>query len=403
MAWPVTGETEQLAIIGGGIQGTTLALAVARRGGRSLILEKGERPLNGASLRNEGKVHLGFVYALDESGRTTRAMVEGALTFSPLLERWCGGIDWHSHASAGFGYVVMKDGLASADRLQVHYESVLTEIERRADDFGDSYLGHGLSGAEVIRREGSAPAMVDGASDVWFSTPERAVDPRMICRRLEEAVAAEPLIEVRTGHEVEDFERTPYGFCLEVVSRSGRSRLSCGQVANCAWEGRPPLDQKAFDEQPDHCYRIKHQVVARGGDAGALMPLTLVQGPYGDLVPWPGGDVYVSWYPVSRTHFGKEPAVDLRADIEVAERTKEELGLLFPGLKRFDVVDHGPCYIMARGDTDIGDPDSGLHARTTDAITEKGGWWSLSSGKLTSAPLASERCAALMTDTAVEL
>ncbi len=397
------GESEQLAIVGGGVQGVTLALAIARRGLRSLILEKEDSLLTRASLRNEGKIHLGFVYALDESGRTTRAMVEGALTFSPLIERWCGGIEWPAYTSAGFGYVQMRDGLASADALGRHYESVLAEIERRAGDLGDSYLGHSLSGAEVVRHRGPAPAMVDGASDAWFSTPERAVDPRMVCRALARAVALEPLIEVRTGTLVEDFEKSEYGFSLQTVAQSGRGRLSCGQVANCAWEGRPPLDRKAFGEESELCYRIKHQVVVRGGDPGDLMPLTLVQGPYGDIVPWPGGDVYVSWYPVSRTHFGKDPAAELRADAEVARRTTEELGKLFPDLSRFEVVDHGPCYIMARGDTDIGDPQSGLHSRTPDAITEKGGWWSLSGGKLTSAPLASERCAALMTDTEVEL
>jgi glycine/D-amino acid oxidase-like deaminating enzyme len=99
----------EMTIIGGGIQGTTLALALAGRGVSSLIVEKEDRLLSQASLRNEGKLHLGFVYALDPTGLTTGAMVEGALTFSPLLERWCGELDWRSGSSKGFGYVVMED------------------------------------------------------------------------------------------------------------------------------------------------------------------------------------------------------------------------------------------------------------------------------------------------------
>ncbi|MEX0620076.1 MAG: FAD-dependent oxidoreductase, partial [Solirubrobacterales bacterium] len=81
---------EEMLIIGGGLQGVTAALALAARGIRSRILESRSQLLRGASYRNEGKVHLGFVYALDESGVTARKMVEGALTFSDLIEGWCG-------------------------------------------------------------------------------------------------------------------------------------------------------------------------------------------------------------------------------------------------------------------------------------------------------------------------
>ncbi|MFM8527875.1 MAG: FAD-dependent oxidoreductase [bacterium] len=52
-------------VIGGGIQGSTLALALAEKGVRSAIVEAAPAPLGRASLRNEGKIHLGFFYALD--------------------------------------------------------------------------------------------------------------------------------------------------------------------------------------------------------------------------------------------------------------------------------------------------------------------------------------------------
>ncbi len=393
----------EITIIGGGIQGTTLALALAGRGVGSLIVEKEDRLLSQASLRNEGKLHLGFVYALDPTGQTTTAMVEGALTFSPLLERWCGEVDWRSGCSESFGYVVMEDSLASAAELEHHYVSVLGEIERRAGPLGDSYLGHRIAGKEVVRHAGSAPEMRSGFGSHWFETPERAIDPRLVCHHLEKAVADDPLIEVLTAHRVDSLERTLGGFSLGLSTKSGEASLNTCQVANCSWEGRPALDRQAFGEETGQCYRIKHQVVVRGGDAGALRPLTLVQGPYGDVVPWPNGDIYVSWYPVSRTHFGDSPVGRPRADAEVAGRTRDHIVTLVPGLDASVVVDHGACYIVAQGKTDIGDRHSGLHSRNQDAITESQGWWSLSAGKLTTAPLASERCAALITDTPVGL
>ncbi|MBK5109877.1 MAG: FAD-dependent oxidoreductase, partial [Thermoleophilia bacterium] len=117
--------SEDLIVIGAGIQGVTLALALAERGVGSTILERGPGPLSQASLRNEGKIHLGFVYALDRTGRTTAAMVEGALTFTPLLERWCGEMDWRANRSGRFAYVMIDGGLAGPGELEHHYELVM--------------------------------------------------------------------------------------------------------------------------------------------------------------------------------------------------------------------------------------------------------------------------------------
>ena len=392
----MNGSDKDLIVIGAGIQGATLALALAERGVGSTILERGPLPLSGASLRNEGKLHLGFVYALDRSGRTTAAMVEGALTFTPLLERWCGELDWRSSRSDRFVYVAVNGGLAGPDELEVHYEAVMAEIERAGRDLGFLYLGDQSIGT-VSRGRGPAPGVRDGVAGAWFETPERSVDPRMICTALARAIADEPLIELRTGHRVTGARRVASGFALDVLTPSGPRSLEATQVVNCSWESRLGLDRQALGEAPDACYRVKHQVMVRGPGASAFRPLTLVQGPYGDLVPWPGGDVYISWYPVGRTHFGDSPADELLPDPGVASSTLSEMSRLVPGLGRFRVIDHAPSHIVAAGTSDIEDPSSGLHFRSRTGVTGSDGWWSPDSGKLTTAPLASERCAALIT------
>lgn len=389
---------EEVIIIGGGIQGATVALALAERGVRSTILERGPQPLREASLRNEGKLHLGFVYALDRSGATTRAMVEGALAFTPLLERWCGELDWASNRSGRFAYVAIDGGLAAPDELEIHYRAVMSEIERVADGFGCMYLGD-ESLTDVARGRGPAPGLRDGVAGAWFETPERSVNPRMVCDALADAIARQPKIELLSGHEVTGVERDRSGFLLDVTTQSGRGRIGTPRAVNCSWESRLGLDRQALGETAKGCYRVKHQVIVRGGDASGMRPLTLVQGPYGDLVPWPGGDVYISWYPIARTHFGYAPADDLRRDPAVASATLEQMIRLVPGLAGFSVFDHGPCHIVAAGASDIEDPSSGLHSRSRTGIAGSGGWWSPRSSKLTTAPLAAERCAALITDT----
>jgi len=393
-----SGPEDEVVIIGGGLQGVTAALALAARGFPSRILESRSHLLRGASYRNEGKVHLGFVYALDESGATARKMVEGALTFSELIEGWCGDVDWRSNCSGGFDYCVVDSGLAQAAALGRHYEEVFSMIEAASAALGDNYLG-GSARVEPVRHRGSHTLLAPGLSSDWFSTPERSVDPRALCDWLLTAVAANPLVEVRTGVVVKEVTPIASGFALETGSGSGPGRMEAETVLNCSWENRLELDRQALGKSPSACYRIKHQVLARGGTEVDLAPLTLVQGPYGDLVPWPNGDVYVSWYPVARTFMGSSPSARTDPDQDVAEATLKGLAEIVPALRGLRVVDHGAAWIVGEGEADIDETSSGLHSRRAAEVDRQGGWWSLNGGKLTTAPLASELCVAELTGT----
>ncbi|MCB0830352.1 MAG: FAD-binding oxidoreductase [Solirubrobacterales bacterium] len=392
-------EREETVVIGAGIHGISSALALASRGRRSLVLEAGTGPFFGASARNEGKIHLGFVYALDETGATTKAMVEGSLSFAPLIEHWCGPLPWEQIRSDGFGYVVMDEGLAGPDQVEAHYRSVIEEAERAAPAFGSNYVGVNLGGAEIVRHEGTFPGMAEGHSGCWFETPERAVDPRALSKFITEAASREPLVEIRSGHRVAHVERLEGGFALEAETASGNRRIESDNVINCAWDGRPALDGMILGDQSHESFRVKHQVMIHGGETAGIIPATLVQGPYGDVVLWPNGDVYISWYPIARTHFGDRPEDGLEIDPVVADRVHEAIVDLFPSLAGFKVLSHAPCYILAKGATDIHDPGSELHVRLGAEYVESDGWFSIRSSKLTTGPLAGERCAAAITGT----
>jgi glycine/D-amino acid oxidase-like deaminating enzyme len=380
------------------MQGVTAALALAERGVASCILEQGNHVLRGASYRNEGKVHLGFVYALDQSGVTARKMVEGALTFSDLIERWCGEVDWRGNSSDGFDYCVVEDGLADATTLGVHYEAVHALIEASTERLGDNYLGRSAR-VEPIHNHGSHPLLAPGLSGDWFTTPERSVDPRALCHWLSAAVAENPLVEVITGARVSGVEPIESGFRLEIDAVHGKQTIGAETVLNCSWENRLGLDRQALGEAPTACYRVKHQVLARGEAKRDLSPVTLVQGPYGDLVPWPNGDVYVSWYPVARTFIGDVPSADVGPDREIAEATLEGLAEIIPALEGLEVVDFGGAWIVGEGEADIDAANSGLHSRKAAEVDRQAGWWSVNGGKLTTAPLASELCVAELTGT----
>ena len=76
---------KRIGVLGAGIQGSCVALELARRGYRVDLLDKNELAVSQASLQNEGKIHLGFVYASDSSLRTASRMLEGSRRFASLL------------------------------------------------------------------------------------------------------------------------------------------------------------------------------------------------------------------------------------------------------------------------------------------------------------------------------
>ena len=75
-----------IAILGAGILGSCTALELADRGYRLTVFERNAEPLSEASLYNEGKLHLGFVYAADPSFRTAARMIRGAARFMDILD-----------------------------------------------------------------------------------------------------------------------------------------------------------------------------------------------------------------------------------------------------------------------------------------------------------------------------
>ena len=77
----------RIAILGGGMLGTCTALELARRGCRSTLFEGRQTLLQAASRWNEGKIHLGFLYAGDPTLRTAQRLIPGGLAFAGLVGR----------------------------------------------------------------------------------------------------------------------------------------------------------------------------------------------------------------------------------------------------------------------------------------------------------------------------
>lgn len=165
-------------VIGAGLVGCCTALELARRGQNVTLVDQDEQPMNRASLRNEGKIHLGLVYANDTSLATARLQLRAALRFTPLLERWLGEKVNEIGISTPFDYLVAHDSFLSPHALEAHYrrleQAFLAELQA---DPRLSYLGHRPERLFHALSPGEADERYDrrGFQRV-FRTEERAVD-----------------------------------------------------------------------------------------------------------------------------------------------------------------------------------------------------------------------------------
>lgn len=403
------GEARDVMVLGAGLAGCSVALELATQGVAVTLIERDALPFSRASLRNEGKIHLGLIYANDRSLATARLQLEGALCFSTLLRRWLGPVADTLRPSTPFTYLVAKDSVLDAEQLEAHYAAVqklYDEVRERSPEL--DYVGtqprHLVARADPARL---APHLRMEHFAAAFETAEVAVDTAQLARLAREAIAKHPLIELRTGHRIDSVTASGTDHVVAGQCPSGAWRLRSRQVVNCLWEERLRIDHgMGLAPPPGWVHRLKYRVIARLPQAMRRGPsVTMVLGPYGDVVVREDGTAYFSWYPLGCkgwTHELAPPAswdAPCRADLapDVARAIAKELLTAiddwYPGVAACEplVVDAGA--IVSYGKTDVNDPASGLHDRTRVGVTSHGGYHSLDPGKLTTAPLFGKQAA----------
>src|ERR1700680_1312609 len=87
------------------------------------LYDKSDRCMSQTSVNNEGKIHLGYVYANDPTLATARLMLKGAFSFAPLMRRWIGTDLDKVTRSAPFYIAVHKQSLLSVEQVERHLEA----------------------------------------------------------------------------------------------------------------------------------------------------------------------------------------------------------------------------------------------------------------------------------------
>ena len=396
-----------VGVLGGGLQGCCAAIALAERGARVTLIDRNPDLLTRAAVANEGKVHLGYMYAGDATLSTARAMMQGALAFSGFFTRYLGAA-WQPETSAPAAYAIHRDSQHGLDEVAPYLAAVHGLIQDAVKAGGGPYFGQDL--AAPLRRwsRSELEARFDpGQVVAVFDSPEVAINPVELGRILRDRIAAHPGILVVLDRVVTAVE--PQADGVEVVSAAGTASMRdrFDHVVNALWDGRLAIDATA-GRRPGRpwLHRLKYGVSFRLPDGAEVPPsVTFVSGPFGEVVSYGGGLTYLTWYPACMRAISSAtmppdwptyPEEPLRSDI--IGGTLRALAAIVPSLRGLDpsglpeaVVKGGA--IVAWGASDIYDPASELHRRHEIGVTSHGRYHSVDPGKLTLAPHFAERLA----------
>ena len=292
-----------VAILGGGLQGCCAALAVAMRGIRVTLYERNSTLLAGAATANEGKIHLGYTYASDRSLITAGTLLRGALSFAPLMQRYL-DVEVPLAASEPFVYAVHRDSQVNVDDIAAYLGATHTLVNAAAAG-RDCYFGIDLSVAPRRLPQAALESRFDPTYvTAAFDTGEIAIDTVAMAMSIRRRIAEDPRIDVRTGRKITAVEDD--GARLRVhstgIDSGDADRELFSSVVNALWDGRLAIDAtRGVHPGRKWIYRFKHGIRFRLAETATLPSVTIVLGPFGDLVAYGGGLYYLSWYPACMT------------------------------------------------------------------------------------------------------
>lgn len=394
----------RIAVLGAGIMGSCTALFLARHGGRVTLIDAASAPMARTSRWNEGKIHLGYLYAADPTLHTARHILPGSLAFRPLLEQCVGRSILSTVSNEGDIYLCHRDSVVSVDDQWRYIKAVDALVRSHADAgayFADLRAAHSarLSPAELGSLSDS-PEIIAG-----FRTPEHSASTNRLAALLQDALVAEPVItpcmdaHVRSLRSVAGGHAGPW-----IVSTSKGDLDGFDVVVNALWEGRLAIDGALGIGPPARfSHRYRRALFVRTTRPLAIPSALIATGPFGDIKNFGGRDFYLSWYPSGLAAYGTDvdpphiPALDGQARAALINEVFENLGRYLPSVHRIrdcaESVRVEGGWVYAAGKGHLADPQASLHHRADFDIEQHGSYFSVDTGKYCAAPWLARRLA----------
>ena len=399
--------SDRIAILGGGMLGVCTALELARHGRRVTLIEGAAHVLEGASRWNEGKIHLGFLYAADPTLSTAMRLIPGGLAFAALVSRLLErSLD--PFVTEDDIFLVHRDSVVDAASFEVYAKRTAGLVRDALSQSGASVYLTDVSRIAVHPLSPSELADTTCSDDVvaGYRLPERSISTIAVADLMRAALVDEPRIEVRTGTWVTAVQRRDDGRLDVITDAAGRDDLSqrYDVVVNALWEGRPAVDATLGIVPPaPWSHRFRAAVFARSHET-ALRSAVLCTGPFGDIKRYADGRLYLSWYDSGLLAQGYEiepprstAVLTAARRAVVLEGTLTSLSRFFPlvqGLKtQARQLDVEGGWVYAVGQGSLADVSSTLHRRDKFNMTIDRGYISVDTAKYSLAPWLAARVA----------
>jgi glycine/D-amino acid oxidase-like deaminating enzyme len=394
------GGAPRVAVLGAGIMGSSTALFLARAGCEVVLIDQASSPMGAASRWNEGKIHLGFLYAADPSTNSAARMIPGGLAFKALTEELIGTSLTPAISPEDDIYLVHPDSVVDAEAMERYFRCV--------GDLLDGIDGNSGYLASIGRVERLSAKTVQAlSSDVikaGFRVPERSVCTNWVADRFVEALAAEPRITVLTTTKVAAVDSAAGSWDGPWTIRSNSNVDGhFDAVVNASWEGRLAVDLRSgLPPEPGWSHRFRLSLFVRSARPLHLPNVVLATGPFGDIKNYSAHDFYLSWYPAGLLAEGTDvepPGIASRpSPTAFIEAVKEGLSALLPPVTGiFDNADEiaiGGGWVFARGKGSLADAQASLHRRDQFGIKRVGTYISVDTGKYSTAPWLARHVAA---------
>jgi glycine/D-amino acid oxidase-like deaminating enzyme len=369
--------------------GSSLAVLLARHGARVTLFDAAERPMSRAGRWNEGKIHLGYIYAADRTLNTARKLIPGGQLFKPIVESIIESqIEGHLTCGEEF-YLTHTDSVVDPATMLGYLNAVWElngEMSKKATKptrLTQSELG----------QISDNPKLVAG-----FRIPEQSVNTSWIADRITARLTADNAIEIKCDCIVKSAGKGARGW--SVVTRDGNFN-GFDVVVNALWEGKSAVDEATgYGSGERLSYRYRASIFMKVAHSG-LGNVVITTGPFGDTKNYEDGSVYLSWYPAGllldcrQAHAPATPVIDGIHEIDIRSRTIDALSGFFPAVANLPVAASEMAvrggWVVAHGGGLLSDLSSQLHRRDEFGVSRYGSYYSVDVGKYSVAPwLASQ-------------
>lgn len=245
-------------VVGGGIVGTQLALALRRQGARTVLLEREPELLARASSRNQARVHGGYHYP-----RSLLTARRSQINQARFLAAYAGCVE----ASFEHLYAVAR---RNSKTTVSQFASFCERIGARRDPAPDAV------------RKLFAPSLVAAVFRVQEPAFDAAQLRETICRQLDEAK-----VEVRTRCSADSVEPVPSGLLVRVGDAMGESAISAQRVFNCTYAGIDELLVRSDLRPLGLRHELAEIALVRLPEPLRELAVTVIDGPFFSAMPFP--------------------------------------------------------------------------------------------------------------------